>query len=145
MNAPSKTAILEPLTQSDLTVADPAEDIRGRTVYDRDGEEIGTVDDLIIDREERKVRFIRLVSGGILGIGEERYLVPVDAITGIDRDVRGGVRIDQTHQRVAGAPKYEPDLAADPGYYRGLYGYYGFAPYWGADYVYPPYPYFPPR
>ena len=131
---------LEPLSQSDLTLRDPAEDIRDRTVYDRNGDEVGTVKDLMIDREESKVRFVELGAGGFLGIGEDVFLIPVDAITGIDDR---GVHIDKTREHVAGGPAYRPDLVADMGHYGDVYGYYGYAPFWGGAYTYPAYPYFP--
>ena len=52
------------------------------------------------------------------------------------------VHVDQTRERVAGSPAYDPDLAYEQDYYGGLSGYYGYAPYWGAGYVYPGYPYY---
>lgn len=134
------TGKLVTLGDSDLTVADPREDVRGRTVVDRNGGEIGHVDALLIDDRESKVRFLRVASGGFLGIGESTFLLPVDAITRITADQ---VVVDQTQERVAGAPAYDPDLVYDQEYYGGLYGYYGYAPYWGPGYAYPAYPYYP--
>lgn len=140
METPTKNLTLEPLSQSDLVVRDPAEDIRDRAVYDRSGDEVGTVNDLIIDRDESKVRFMRIGAGGFLGIGEDTFLVPIDAITGIDDD---GVHIDQTREHVAAGPKYQPNLVTEMSHYGDVYGYYGYAPYWGAGYAYPAYPYYP--
>ena len=137
--ADSGTATLRKLGDTALTVADPNEDVRGRKVIDRFGEELGTVDDLMIDDREQKVRFLRVASGGFLGIGESHFMLPVEAITSITDDE---VRVDQTRERIAGAPRYDPDLA-DAGYWGGLYGYYGYPPYWAPGYVYPPYPYYP--
>lgn len=131
---------LEPLSQSDLTVRDPAEDIRDRAVLDRNRDEVGTVQDLLIDTDEQRVRFLQVGAGGFLGIGEKTYLVPVDAITRIEDD---GVHIDQDRNHVAGGPTYQPDLALTPDYVGDIYGYYGYAPYWGAGYAYPPYPFYP--
>jgi sporulation protein YlmC with PRC-barrel domain len=51
-----KKAALLRLSDTDLKVADSTEDIRGRKVVDKDGKEIGDVDDLMIDDFERKVR-----------------------------------------------------------------------------------------
>lgn len=142
MNRTSTTnVVLEPLSQSSLTVGIEAEDIRGRAVYDRHDDEVRTVTDLIIDRGESKVRFIQLGAGGFLGIGEDTFLIPVDAITGIDAE---GVHIDKTREHVAGGPTYQPDLVAKAGCYGDVYAYYGYAPYWGAGYAYPAYPYLPP-
>src|SRR4051794_17680655 len=58
MATPSTSIELIKLSDSDQVVGDPAEDIRGRTVRDRDGHELGRVADLLIDPEERKVRFL---------------------------------------------------------------------------------------
>lgn len=130
---------LHKLSDTNLTVADPAEDIRGLKVVDRQGDEIGHVDDLLIDDRETKVRFLRIASGGFLGLGETKFLVPVDAITRVRDDT---VFVDQTREHVAGGPHYDPDLA-DQDYYGNIYGYYGYAPYWGAGYIYPGFPYYP--
>ncbi len=63
----------------------------------------------------------------------------MDAVTRIDDD---HVHVDQTREHITGAPTYDPDLAYDQEYYGGLYGYYGYQPYWGPGYVYPGYPYY---
>ncbi|MDG4767696.1 PRC-barrel domain-containing protein [Solwaraspora sp. WMMD406] len=120
-------------------VADPAEDIRGRKVHDAEGNEIGKVDDLLVDEAEHKVRLLRLEHGGILGFGATPSFVPVDAITRITDDV---VHINESRDRVAGAPPYDPELVSQDKYYEDLYGYYGIPPFWGVGYVYPGYPYY---
>jgi sporulation protein YlmC with PRC-barrel domain len=129
---------LHRLSDTSLTVADPAADVRAREVVDSDGEEIGTVEDLLVDDEENKVRFLRVGEGGFLGLGRQHFLVPVDAIASVDPD---RVHIDRSRARLADVPVYDPDLAEDPAYYAGLYGWWGYAPHWGAGYVYPPFPY----
>ncbi len=124
--ARNDTATLRKLSDSGLTVAHPDEDVRGRTVLDRHREEVGSVDDLLIDDREHKVRFLRVAAGGILGLGQEKFLIPVDAITRISDDA---VHVDQTREHVAGGPRYDPDLAEDMGYWANAYGYYGYGPY----------------
>lgn len=120
-------------------VADPAEDIRGRKVHDADGNDIGRVDDLLIDEVEHKVRLLRVEHGGILGFGATPSFVPVDAIVRITDDV---VHINESGERVAGAPPYDPELVSQDKYYEELYGYYGYPPFWGIGYVYPGYPFY---
>jgi sporulation protein YlmC with PRC-barrel domain len=126
------------LGDTDLTVANPDEDIRGRSVVDSAGEKIGEVDALLIDDTSVKVRFMDVASGGFLGIGDKHVLIPVDAITRIDKD---NVYINQTGERIKGAPEYDPNLVSD-NYYSDLYGYYGYTPYWMSGYAYPAYPYY---
>ena len=126
------------LSDTNLTLADGAEDIRGLKVLDMSGEELGTVNDLFIDEQERKVRFLEISSGGFLGLGATKFLLPVEAITRISVDV---VHINQSRERVAGAPQYDPTLVEER-YVSDVYSHYGYPPYWGPDYHYPPYPYY---
>ena len=121
-------AILLKLVTTGQTVADPAEDIRGRTVKDKDGREIGKVRNLLVDDREHKVRMLQVEHGGILGIGATASFVPVDAI---DRIADDTVYLGESTERVAAAPPYDPELEDQRDYYSNLYGYYGFAPYWG--------------
>jgi sporulation protein YlmC with PRC-barrel domain len=132
-------ATLLRLSDTDLTLADRTEDIRGRNVMDLSGEELGEVDDLLIDDQEHKVRFLQVASGGFLGLGATKFLIPVEAITRITADT---VYINQRREHVAGAPRYDPALI-DERYVSDVYGHYGYPPYWGPGYKYPPYPYYP--
>jgi hypothetical protein len=38
-------------------------------------------------------------------------------------------------------PAYDPEVAEDPNYYGGVYGWWGYPAFWGPGYTYPPYPY----
>jgi sporulation protein YlmC with PRC-barrel domain len=103
-----------------------AEDIRGRRVLDRDGHEIGKVQDLFVDDAERHVRFLQIRSGGFLGIGAKELLIPADAIARVDQNI---VHLDQTRERIAGAPVYDPHLHKDINWADYCH-YYGCTPYW---------------
>ncbi len=120
---------LQRLSDIDRTVSSSDEDIRGRMVRDRDGQEIGKIDALLVDDPERKVRLMEVASGGFLGFGESKSFIPIEAITRItDADVF----ISHTREHVAGAPRYDPDLVeVDPGYIVSLYPYYGYPGYMG--------------
>lgn len=134
------TGTLSRLSETGQTVASDDEDIRGRKVKDKDGEDVGHVADLLIDDAEHKVRFLLVEHGGFLGIGETKSFIPVDAITRITAD---DVFVDQSRDRIAGAPRYDPDVVVDEAaYYGDVYGYYGYLPFWGPGYLYPGYPYF---
>ncbi|MEV6842757.1 PRC-barrel domain-containing protein [Actinoplanes sp. NPDC051411] len=117
------------LRDTDQTVADPDQDIRGRDVFDSGGEKVGTVEDLLIDPQENAVRMLRVEHGGILGFGATSSFIPVEAVSAVEAD---RVRIDQSRARISDAPRYDPELVDQPDYYLGLYDYYGYAPYWTA-------------
>ncbi|GAB2584794.1 hypothetical protein Aab01nite_53720 [Paractinoplanes abujensis] len=136
-------ATLTRLGDTDQTFADPADDIRGRRVKDLDGEDLGKIDELLVDSDERRVRLLRVEHGGILGFGASASFIPVEAVRDITENV---VVIDQSRQRVAEAPPYDPDLVDQDAYYQDLYGYYGYTPFWTLPYgmapasVPPPHP-----
>jgi sporulation protein YlmC with PRC-barrel domain len=66
--------------------ANPEAYLRGKDVFDPHGQRMGRVEDLYIDRQEREVRFLEVGTGGFLGIGERRFLVPVEAVTRVSED-----------------------------------------------------------
>jgi sporulation protein YlmC with PRC-barrel domain len=74
------------LGDSDFVPANPEDDLRGKAVYDAEGQRIGGLEDLYIDRHEREVRFLEVGAGGFLGIGEKRFLVPVEAVVEVAED-----------------------------------------------------------
>ncbi|WP_415944727.1 PRC-barrel domain-containing protein [Streptomyces sp. 067-1] len=133
-----KAPMLNKISDSQQTVETPEEDVRGRKVADTDGNDIGKVEDLLVDEPERKVRFLLVAHGGFLGFGETKSFIPVEAVTHITDDQ---VFIDQSRERVSKAPVYDPDLTDEPQYYSNVYGYYGYAPFWGPGYVYPTFPF----
>jgi sporulation protein YlmC with PRC-barrel domain len=137
MTTTDHTSSLHTIGDDGLTTTDPAHDVRGRRVLDNTGEDIGDVDDLLVDDREHKVRFLRVAAGGFLGLGETKFLIPVDAITKVDDKA---VHVDQTRDHVASGPRYEPKLMNVP-YLSDIYSHYGYYPYWGPGYIYPLYPF----
>ncbi len=133
MTTPSNASIHE-LIGSGMTITPAADDIRGRTVKDRNDEAIGKVHDLLIDDKEHKVRFLLVEHGGFLGFGQTKSFIPVDAITKISQDE---VAINQSREHVAAAPQYAPELIDSPIYHSSIYGYYGYSPFWAAGYKSP--------
>ncbi len=131
--------LLRKLNDSEMVLADTGDDVRGHAVIDRDGNEVGEVSALMLDDAESRVRVLQVKAGGFLGIGERTFLVPVDAVTKVDAK---HVHVDQTRDRVVGSPAYDPDLAYEQDYYTDVYGYYGYAPFWGPGYLYPGFPYY---
>ncbi len=131
MTSNDDNATLYTLGDRGQTVDGSVNDIRGRKVKDSDGAAIGTVADLLVDDRQEKVRFLLVEHGGILGFGQEKTLIPVEAVTTITEHE---VSIDQSRERVASAPGYTPHLIDDRPYHAEIYNHYGYTPYWGANY-----------
>ncbi len=112
MTTPSNATIYK-LSDSGKTTMSAADDIRGRTVRDKDGQAIGKVHDLLIDEQEGKVRFLLVEHGGFLGFGRTESFIPVRAITSISQDE---VAINHSREHVAAALPYDPELMDLPDY-----------------------------
>ena len=124
MTSQSRPVLID-LDDTDLIVTDPQEDVRGQTVIDAAGDEIGKVDGLLIDEEQHRVRFLQVGSGGFLGLAKKSRLIPVEAVT----SVRADVHVDATRQTIASSPVYDPELVEPR--LEDYYAHYGFPPFWG--------------
>ena len=108
----------------DIHVQEPWQDIRGLDVYDTNGEQIGSVEDLYADREEHLPRFLDVAAGGFLGIGKKHFLIPVEEVS---RDVSEGDRVivNQSKDKVTSSPEFDPDEVPKVDVQRAVYAYYG--------------------
>ena len=104
-----------------------SQEVEGTAVYNAAGEKLGSIDDLMIDKQSGQVRYAVLEFGGFLGIGTDRYplpwsmlkydtsqdgyLVPIDKVT-----LENAPHYPQTN-----APEYTDE------YGRKVYDYYGTA------------------
>jgi sporulation protein YlmC with PRC-barrel domain len=120
---------LEKLSDAGLTIADPSQDTRGRTVVDCDGVRLGHVSGLFIDVEHRKVRMMELRSGGFHGIGDRHFLIPIETVRAVTADE---VHIGETSGRLLEAPVYDPLLVEPPtsASLQSHYDHYGVTPTW---------------
>jgi len=100
------------LGDSDFVPANPEDDLLGKDVYDPLGQRIGSVEDLYIERKEREVRFLEVGAGGFLGIGEKRFLVPVEAVTQVTED-RVTIEPERT-QKVEGPTPFDTKVTPPP-------------------------------
>jgi sporulation protein YlmC with PRC-barrel domain len=107
--ARSTGPVLVRLSESGLVLEDLTQDVRGLDVYDRSGDRIGKVEDLYADAQERKVRFLDVAAGGFMGLGEKRFLIPVEAV-GEVREDGGVVVVEQKRRKVAESPLFDAEV-----------------------------------
>lgn len=82
-----------------------ASDLIGATVKTNDGESVGPVDDLIIDRNGQVVAILIGV-GGFLGMGEKTVAVAWDQVTRTGDAGEPEFRIDTTREKLLAAPEF---------------------------------------
>jgi sporulation protein YlmC with PRC-barrel domain len=91
---PTAVPKLVKLSDSGLRLQDRASDVRGQAVFNQNGEQVGSVEDFYVDAVEREVRFLEVGAGGFLGLGEKRFLVPVEVV----KIYEDGVTVDQSRE-----------------------------------------------
>ena len=78
--------------------------VAGTAVYNANGDKLGSIDDLIIDKVSGQVRYAALEFGGFLGIGTDRYPLPWSMLkydTGLD-----GYVVPLQKEQLEKAPRY---------------------------------------
>lgn len=60
--------------------------LRDFTFVDSQGEQIGGVDDIVLDLEQHRVAYIALATGGFLGLGQALHAIPMDAVTELNTE-----------------------------------------------------------
>lgn len=124
---------LDRLSRSGLTSDDLRDlpmDPSGWRAVDRLGNELGVIEDALIDPVSLRAPFLVLGSGGLFGIGRQERLVPLASIARLDRD---GVVVDRDRDLVLGAPQFRDDFPDDEveDHYSVVNSRYGVVPHWG--------------
>ena len=100
--------------------------VQGTAVFGPDGERIGEIERVMIEKTSGKVSYAVLSFGGFLGIGDDNYPLPWHSLK-YNTDL-GGYQTMITRNQIEGAPKYAKDSDWDLGGAfgpRAVDGYYG--------------------
>ena len=81
-----------------------ASKVNGTSVYNRQGESLGSIYDVMIDKISGQVSYAVMSFGGFLGMGEDYYPLPWSKLH-YDTQL-GGYRADITENQLKGAPKF---------------------------------------
>lgn len=104
-----------------------ADKVTGTNVYNRQGDKLGSVYDVMLNKLNGQVAYAVMSFGGFLGMGESYHPLPWRALT-YDTGLDGYV-VDIDRNRLENAPYYEagsePDWS-DRSYGQRVDRYYGF-------------------
>jgi sporulation protein YlmC with PRC-barrel domain len=100
-----------------------AEKVRGTSVYNAAGDDLGSIHDLMIDKRNGRVAYAVMSFGGFLGIGEKFHPLPWNVLT--YDESKGGYNIDLTSEQLRQAPSYSTDELARFGSDEKVDRYYG--------------------
>lgn len=105
--------------------------VEGTPVYRSNGNKIGRIERLMIEKVSGKVAYAVMSFGGFIGIGEQHYPLPWSLLkynTKLD-----GYEVELDEKALKDAPKYDKDQNWDWGdhtQHQKLHAYYGATPIW---------------
>ncbi|MBV8683820.1 MAG: PRC-barrel domain-containing protein [Caulobacteraceae bacterium] len=112
-----------------------ASKVRHTPVFGQDGERIGHVEDLAVEKKAGRVAYAILSFGGFLGLGERYHPLPWSVLT-YDTQL-GGYVVPLDKGQLKDAPSYDlaelGDLGEGERYREAIFAYYGpfgATPYW---------------
>lgn len=92
-------------TSSGHTSAILASKVKGTSVYNDKGDKIGTVEDIVLDKQSNQIMFAALGFGGFIGIGEKYYPVPWSMLD--YNEDKGGYVVPLSKDTLENAPSYD--------------------------------------
>jgi sporulation protein YlmC with PRC-barrel domain len=103
-----------------------ASKVNGTLVYNRAGDSIGSIYDVMINKTSGRIEYAIMSFGGFLGLGEHYHPLPWHVLK-YDRQ-QGGYVVDIDRDRLEGGPAFA--TSATPDWSTGVYGnevdqYYG--------------------
>jgi sporulation protein YlmC with PRC-barrel domain len=104
----------------------------GADVENAQGEDLGQIEDIVLDPQDGQVAYAVLSFGGFLGLGEKYFAIPWSALTAkAGEDDTLILNVDK--ERLKNAPGFDknswPNMA-DRTWGQEIHSYYGVAPYW---------------
>ena len=106
-----------------------ASKVEGTSVYNRQGESLGSVYDVMINKRSGKVEYAVMSFGGFLGMGQSYHPLPWQVLEYDER--QGGYVVDLDKDRLLNAPSYGVNNApdwTDRTYSQRIDDYYGIPP-----------------
>ena len=109
-----------------------ASKIIGEEVVNRQNENLGKIQELVIDAREGRMAYAVLSFGGFMGLGNKLFAMPWKAFEFSTTENK--LILDVDKKKLEAAPGFDKDSPwpdfADRTWGGKIYDYYGFAPYW---------------
>ena len=93
-----------PLDKRETSNLIGSDKVEGTPVCRLNGDNIGTIERVMIDKLSGKVAYVVMSFGGFLGMGEDYYPLPWSVLT--YNPTLGGYEVELTEQQLRNAPKY---------------------------------------
>lgn len=105
--------------------------LKGTKVVNTKGEDIGSIEELMIDLDSGFLAYAVLSFGGIMGIGDKLFAIPWAAMTIDTKDKKFVLDVDKERlEKGEGFDKNDWPNMSDLEWRARMYEYYGTVPYW---------------
>jgi hypothetical protein len=105
-----------------------SENVEGAIVYAPNGNEIGEIDHLVLDKISGNIRYAVMSFGGFAGLGHGHYPIPWNALE-YDSE-REGYITDVTEDQLKDAPEFSDDSWTDRNWEARWHQHFQTRPYW---------------
>ncbi|WP_048153608.1 PRC-barrel domain-containing protein [Methanosarcina sp. Kolksee] len=108
-----------------------ASDVKGHKVVNKNAEDLGKIEDYMLDLENGRIAYAVLSFGGFLGMGEKLFAIPWSAfnVQLFENDMRIVLNVDkEILTKAQGFDKSQLPLSYSQ--LSSVYTYYGYKPYW---------------
>lgn len=122
------TTLDDPNDQTNHMIA--ARQVQGAKVFCTDLNEVGSIEDMMIDKASGRIAYAIVTTGGFLGMGETHYPLPWEKLR-YDAEM-GGYIIDVSQKMLEAGPSFSRGAPSwnNEAWARNIYTYYGVEPFW---------------
>ena len=103
----------------------------GDKVKNSSGDDLGNIEEIMLDTNNGRISYAVLSFGGFLGMGDKLFAVPWNALN-LNTDDKC-FRLNVSKERLENAPGFDKDNwpnMADQKWGRNIYDYYNVTPHW---------------
>jgi hypothetical protein len=120
------TSTATPIDKRETAGLIGSDKVEGTPVYRSNGDKVGRIELVMLDKISGKVAYAVMSFGGFMGMGEDYYPLPSSVLTYNPR--LEGYEINITEQQLKGAPKYSKHESWDWSDRARGHDYYGATP-----------------
>jgi PRC-barrel domain len=123
--------MVEPRTARYTDIVPAKKTVIGSNVVNAQNEDLGKIEDLVLDAGAGRIAYAVLSFGGFLGMGDKYFAIPWNAFHFNLPEKRAVLNVDK--KLLENAPGFDKDNwpnMADSVWGNSIYKHYGYAPYW---------------
>jgi hypothetical protein len=123
--------VAEPKAARYTDIVPAKKTVIGSNVVNTKNEDLGKIEDLVLDAGAGRIAYAVLSFGGFLGMGDKYFAIPWNAFRFDLAEKRAVLNVDK--KLLENAPGFDKDKwpnMADSTWGTGIFKHYGYVPYW---------------